>query len=121
MGEQHLHKHSKKSERKSYIYFIASRELKMVKIGYTFNIAKRFGEIQQACPVPLFIPIVIKGGKKKEKELHIRFSEHHSHREWYRLEGKLDDYIHRGMREKEKLIEENKVACDCNFCFICDL
>ena len=106
---------------KGFVYFIASHELKMVKIGYTKNVCSRFRYIEAASPVKLFVPLVLSGDKNFERMLHKEFKQYRSHREWYFMRDDVARFIKDKTTEKKELIKQGGKPCDCNFCYLCDL
>jgi Meiotically up-regulated gene 113 len=74
------------------IYFVHAAGL--IKIGLSKNIAARLEDLRTACPVDLtLLYFVHDGDRTQERRFHRRFAAHHSHREWFRYEGELRDWL----------------------------
>jgi hypothetical protein len=65
------------------VYVIGSPSSRLVKIGRTKNLKKRFGDIQRMSPAPLEVLWSTPGGHKLEQALHERFRTQRSHGEWF--------------------------------------
>ena len=82
------------------IYLITAREFGRVKIGFTANDPNlRRNKIKADCPTPVALEAVLPGGRKEERELHRRFSEHRICGEWFAITAEI-----------EHVIAENRVA-----------
>jgi len=79
-------------KRETVIYFIEAAE-HGIKIGYTYDIEKRFILIQSFCPIKLKLLCVIKGDPYKEKEIHRKFSHLRMHNEWFKYDNEILNYI----------------------------
>jgi hypothetical protein len=77
------------------IYFIQPVGLQtVVKIGFTSSSPfGRLCNLQTSHYLELQIVMVIEGDKEFEKKLHWKFSEYRIRGEWFRREGKLDEFI----------------------------
>lgn len=84
---------NRRAKRKSgSIYFIRSRNL--VKIGFTAgDPTVRLNKLQIGSPVKLELLGYVEGDDVIERQLHWRFKSHHSHGEWFFIEGSLCTYI----------------------------
>lgn len=91
------------------IYFIQDLNNKRVKIGKSDNPIRRVRRFKTGSSNPEGFEIlaVIPGGVKREKELHQRFKQYHSHGEWFEFSKEIFDYVH-----------EN-TSGEFNFCRIC--
>ena len=77
----------------NYVYFIEARGLQMVKIGRSGDVARRMKEVARLSPVPLRLLVGIPGGSDVETKIHHRFSDAHSHGEWYFATPSLRKYV----------------------------
>jgi hypothetical protein len=73
------------------VYFVGSDEV--VKIGYTTNFSSRYKALKTSSPVPLKVYLVLPGARDDEQEFHEEFSSLRVSGEWFRLEGKLLDFL----------------------------
>lgn len=82
------------TESGSFVYFIASADREMVKIGVTTDPDKRFAALRLSSPTPLeLLGVISDRGEKFEQDLHVRFREHRSHGEWFRLCPEINAFI----------------------------
>jgi hypothetical protein len=72
------------SARPTEIYFVATEDRSMVKIGSSYQIAKRLAGLQAWMPVKLVLIAVADGTIDDERALHTTFFPHHSHGEWFK-------------------------------------
>ena len=82
--------HSKrfmKQKKSGFVYFIHQEaDFKRFKIGYTTNLAERLQTLQTGTPDLLVVYKTIENvTKKKEKQLHHLFSQHHIRGEWFAI------------------------------------
>jgi hypothetical protein len=75
----------------SLVYFIEGAD--KIKIGVAQHPESRLETLQAGSPVPLRVLAVCRGGYKRERELHSRVCELHSHGEWYFASPELYSYI----------------------------
>jgi hypothetical protein len=75
------------------LYFIATADSTMVKIGVAKDVADRFETLRGASPAPLKLEAVMAGGYELEKQVHFAFWLHHSHGEWFRSHPDIWDAI----------------------------
>lgn len=77
------------------IYFVGSSESHKVKIGKTSNtqFTSRLGELQISSPDKLIVLGIIKGGTRKEADLHKKFIRSHHRGEWFELTDDITSYI----------------------------
>jgi len=73
------------------IYFAQVNDY--IKIGYTTNVKARMEAIQAMTPYRLKLLKIVPGEVKKERELHRQFEEYKIHGEWFKLTGRLKDFI----------------------------
>lgn len=81
---------------KGWIYIIGAHVGldSFVKIGFTAgSVEKRMHTLQLGSPVELQVVTAFRGTKAQEQEMHLTFGEYRSHREWFRLEGGLFDFV----------------------------
>lgn len=81
---------------KGWIYIIGANVglEDFVKIGFTAgSVEKRMHVLQLGSPVELCIVASFQGTRAQELEMHQTFSEHRSHREWFRFEGPLFEFV----------------------------
>jgi hypothetical protein len=83
-------------------YFIGG-ESGPIKIGATYDVAKRLSSLQCGCPITLSVLATAPGGRPVERAYHQRFAAHRSHREWFTRAPEI-------MTEIDRLRGENK--CD---------
>lgn len=84
------------------VYFIATIDSKMVKIGASQDVQARFKKLQAASPQNLYIAAVTPGGTKLERELHHKFSKDHSHFEWFHFSDEIKAYIQENIAPVEE-------------------
>ncbi|MDE2020540.1 MAG: GIY-YIG nuclease family protein [Patescibacteria group bacterium] len=75
------------------VYFALAPESGRLKIGVARNPAARFASLCSSSPEPLKLLAILEGDETLERELHARFSEYRTHREWFRYEGKLRAFV----------------------------
>lgn len=67
----------------SMVYFIEAVGLELIKIGYAYDMQKRFTGLMTTSPAALTLLGVLDGGAKLETELHERLAAHRAHGEWF--------------------------------------
>ena len=77
----------------SHVYFIAAKEMPIVKIGVALDPDKRLRELQVGCPLRLTMLAFVEGGRGDEIALHKRFAHLRTIGEWFRLDGALAAYV----------------------------
>lgn len=82
----------KDHEEKS-VYFIKSKHTNLIKIGYATNTFDRIKQLSAGNTDRLILLKEIKGGKKKESELHKKFSKHRKEGEWFYPAQEILDFI----------------------------
>lgn len=75
------------------VYFVRDYDANLMKIGYSGNVKRRFASLCDANPHNLGLTLVLKGGKKRESELHAQFEAYRFKREWFRYEGELAMWV----------------------------
>lgn len=73
------------------VYFVRAGDL--VKIGFTADLDARLASIATHAPAPPVVLLTVPGTVLDERAYHDRFEAHRAHREWFRLEGELADFI----------------------------
>lgn len=76
-----------------YVYFIASRKQRIVKIGYSANPTMRLSTLQTSTPSKLELLATIEGDIQTERQLHQRFAAYRLNGEWFRLTEELTSFI----------------------------
>lgn len=67
-----------------------------VKIGIAHDVEARFRALMATNPHPMKCVKVLLGGRPVERALHQRFAAHRHRDEWFRIEGKLAEWIKAG-------------------------
>jgi len=75
------------------VYFILSKELGMVKIGFAKDPVSRLGKAQVDSPTALGLLAFEDGDKVIEKCRHEEFAEYRKRGEWFSFEGRLRAFI----------------------------
>lgn len=76
------------------VYIIGNRKWGLCKIGYSRSPARRLRRLQTGCPFKLEILTVFEGKSYDfETALHKRAEPYHEHGEWFRIEGRLKNFI----------------------------
>lgn len=68
---------------KPAVYFVASEDLRRVKIGKVVDMQRRCGSFLRMNPYPLLLLAQIAGGRHVESALHARFDADRLHGEWF--------------------------------------
>lgn len=76
-----------------WIYFVASVDTGLIKIGASKDIKKRMAALQCGSPVSLDFLCAIRFVPDCERWLHSAFSDLREHGEWFRAEPKLTGFI----------------------------
>ncbi|WP_431129615.1 GIY-YIG nuclease family protein [Flagellimonas flava] len=77
-----------------FVYFIGNRDLGFVKIGYSKNPKLRLRQIQTNCPFEVKLLKMESGNTENETRYHMRFSDHNTYGEWFKIEGMLKVHLH---------------------------
>jgi hypothetical protein len=76
------------------VYFVqAGLPGRPIKIGFTTDLPKRVGALQNGCPEPVEVLGAMYGGRDLERELHAKFEHLRIHLEWFRAGHDLLGYI----------------------------
>lgn len=87
-------------QKRGYVYFIHAPEAHRIKIGYSAQHPDtRLNGLRSASPVPLVRLGFMWGTPDLERELHERFRGLRTHREWFRDDAELMDFV---VRETER-------------------
>jgi len=78
---------------KSQVYFLRHGDTDRVKIGYSCRINGRISNLRSSNPDKLTLLATVSGARDAEARLHKRFARYRISGEWYRLEGKLAEYV----------------------------
>lgn len=77
----------------SFVYFIADQAKGTVKIGHAADVAARLVALQVGNAHHLTIAAVVPGDARYESALHSTFRENHIRGEWFRLDGRLREFV----------------------------
>ena len=75
------------------VYFMRYGTSNRVKIGYTKRMNQRRCGLEGGTPEDLHLLATVTGGREQEYRLHKRFAAYRIKGEWYKLEGKLAEYV----------------------------
>lgn len=75
-----------------FIYAIGASN-GLVKIGWSEKPDRRLAKIASDCACECTLLGFAPGDKEREQELHSRFSAFHSHREWFRNDGIVAEFV----------------------------
>ena len=75
------------------VYFMRYGTSNRVKIGFTKRMNQRKNGLESGTPENLHLLATVTGGRPQEKRLHKRFAAYRIKGEWYKLEGKLAEYV----------------------------
>jgi hypothetical protein len=67
-----------------------------IKIGHALTPERRLREMRIGCPYPMEMLHVVDGRIALEKELHRAFRLHRLRREWFKIEGRVKEWIEAG-------------------------
>lgn len=73
------------------VYFVRGGEL--IKIGWSRHVRSRVMGMKIGSPAALTVVALALGGWELEAVLHAKYSEYHSHGEWFRYEGRLRELV----------------------------
>lgn len=73
------------------VYFIRCGDA--IKIGYTFNMARRMMDLQMCNPQALELLVAFAGGHEEEHFLHDKFADLHIRGEWFQYHQTILEYI----------------------------
>lgn len=74
-----------------YVYAVRSGDF--VKIGWSKNPRRRITKMSTDSPHPCLLVGCTPGSKADEAAAHELLNAHHSHREWYRYEGAVIEFV----------------------------
>jgi hypothetical protein len=90
------------------VYFIACREIGMVKIGTAYDPFARMRTLQVAFPLDLTVEALFVGAHRREREYHRQFAEHRVRGEWFRLCPEIEELIAGGVKPQRPRSEAQK-------------
>lgn len=82
-----------KARGKQVVYFIEDEGNDQVKIGITNNVRKRIETLQCGHGAPLKLLGTLSGGRRIERQLHVRFNKYRIRNEWFRLSDEIREFI----------------------------
>lgn len=74
-----------------FVYF--ARAGRAVKIGYSKDVKKRVAHFRTGASEKIEIVARVPGSLELERHFHKVFAEYHSHGEWFRVAGRLEDVL----------------------------
>ena len=79
------------------VYIIGNRDRGLCKIGFSMSPMKRMETLQTGCPFELSMLARFENrGRSFERLLHERAQPYHERGEWFRIEGRLKDFLDNG-------------------------
>lgn len=94
------------------VYF--ARAGAFAKIGWAYDVAndvaKRLRGLQEGCPYRLELVLQIPGKVRAEREFHRLFADERVHGEWFRLSGRLAEFLVRVRRGAAELPDKTGAA-----------
>jgi hypothetical protein len=81
------------TDTKSWVYYIGCKRTRMIKIGTSTNLTKRFRDLQAMSPTMLEVLAVEPGGRYLEHERHQHWNGAHERGEWFRGTKQLRAFI----------------------------
>jgi len=88
---------NRRKDAEGYIYFLLAEDTGLVKIGFTVDPGRRIRALQTSSPVKLTLLGKVPGDRWREERFHLVFRDLREHGEWFRLEGKLKEFIERDL------------------------
>lgn len=81
--------------REDVVYFIGNLKEGCVKIGHSSKVEKKLYQLKTGCPyvIEVLHTIPTDTPKQLENELHYKYRKHRLHGEWFKIEGKLEEYL----------------------------
>lgn len=84
------------------VYFVqAKTEDAPIKIGITWDLAHRIGNLRTASPYEIELLGTVLGGKDRERAIHARFAHLRIRGEWFRSEPELLEFIEATLSHRE--------------------
>jgi len=77
----------------SVVYVVKRPRERMVKIGFSTNLASRMATLQTAAGAQLVLLAAAAGTREDEKALHKRFAEHRASGEWFRYHREIERWV----------------------------
>lgn len=110
-------------EEHSVVYFIRCEDF--IKIGTTRDSAsRRMAEFTTGSPFDYSVVAEVCGDQRLEKKLHKIFSDYRHRREWFRIEGELQNFLSaiQGAKPEYKLItREQRIRLETRFSLLPDV
>lgn len=75
-----------------FVYVIEAQN-GLVKIGASIRPKDRLQQIRLYCPILARLVAMWQAPRGEELRLHAQFDAHRSHKEWFRVEGKVIDFL----------------------------
>lgn len=76
-------------DRHECVYFVATVDRSMIKIGFSYKPVDRMIELMRWSPLPLELLTAVPGRRQDERALHRRYISTHSHKEWFHATPKM--------------------------------
>lgn len=99
------------------VYFVASVDHALIKIGKTADLNRRFASLVNMSPAPLEVAYVVEYDVGLEKRIHQHLEDHRAHGEWFHASAEVVDFIrgvknngHRWMIEQVGDADHNWIA-----------
>lgn len=80
-------------EPKKLVYFILNESSRLVKVGFTSSIGKRFTDLQTASGAPLLLILYFRGDRATERRIHAFLNAARTFGEWFRYEEIAQDLV----------------------------
>lgn len=91
------------NKHKSQVYFVRYADSDRVKIGVSEGINNRLSSLGGGTPEKITLMATVSGDRRAEARLHKKFARYRIKGEWFRLEGKLAEYIKALPRPKKPM------------------
>ena len=98
---------------KNYIYITIACNKKIVKIGFTYNVKKRFNDLAKILPVPIKLLYYMVGTFEEEQKIHKELNQYNSHGEWFFFTKEVRKYLY---QFKERRILTNNIKINNIIC-----
>lgn len=77
----------------SVVYVVKRPRERMVKIGFSTNLASRMATLQTAAGAQLVLLVAAPGTRDDERALHERFAAHRQSGEWFRYHREIEKWV----------------------------
>jgi len=81
------------------VYFVASVDHALIKIGKTKDVARRFASLSNMSPAPLRLAYTVEYDVSLESRIHDYLSDYRAHGEWFHAAPEVVDFV-RGVKDK---------------------